>query len=84
MTALLEKIGRQGLSRDDVRRDTREPKRPAGATGSARRKPFVFKFKAPDRRFQLQLSFRQSTVDREDLIRALEEILEGLKTSEEE
>ncbi len=31
MKTLLEKIGRQGLSRDDVRRDTREPKRPCGS-----------------------------------------------------
>jgi ParB family chromosome partitioning protein len=82
MKALLEKVGRQGLSRDDIRKDTRAPKRGGGAAGS-RRKPFVFKFKAPDRRFQLQLSFRQSTVDRDDLIHALEEILEGLRNQEE-
>lgn len=83
MKALLDRVGRQGLTRDDVRRDTRGEggKRP-GAAG--RRKPYVFRFKAPDQRFQLQLSFRQSTVDRSDLIHALEQILEEIKNAEDE
>lgn len=79
MKALLEKAGRQGLSRDDVRRDTRDRRR-AGAT-AGRKKPYVFKFRAPDQRFALQLSFRQSTVDRDDLIRALEQILQDLRSN---
>lgn len=81
MKALLERAGRQGLSRDDVRRDTRDKKRP-GAT-SGRKKPYVFKFRAPDQRFNLQLSFRQSTVDRDDLISALEQILQNLRDNTE-
>lgn len=82
MKSLLERAGRQGLSRDDVRRDTRDAGRKPGATG--RRKPYVFKFKAPDQRYQLQLSFRQSTVDRTDLIHALEQILEELRNARDE
>ncbi|KAB2967458.1 MAG: ParB/RepB/Spo0J family partition protein [Thermoanaerobaculia bacterium] len=82
MKALLERAGRQGLTRDDVRKDTREAARKPGAGG--RRKPYVFKFKAPDQRYQLQLSFRQSTVDRTDLIHALEQILEELRTAKDE
>lgn len=82
MKALLERAGRQGLTRDDVRKDTREAARKAGAGG--RRKPYVFKFKAPDQRYQLQLSFRQSTVDRTDLIHALEQILEELRNAKDE
>jgi len=81
MRALLEKVGQQGLTRDDLRRDTR------GAQGrrgrNAKRKPYVFKFRSPDRTFQLNLTFRQSTVDRADLVRALEQILEEIRNAEE-
>lgn len=82
MKALLEKVGRQGLNRDDVRRDARDKKRQE-SRAAGRRKPYVFKFRAPDQRFHLQLSFRQSTVDRDDLIHALEQILQDLRNSPE-
>jgi ParB family chromosome partitioning protein len=80
MKALLEKVGRQGLTRDDVRRDVRGDKK---AVSGGRRKPYVFRFRAPDQRFALQVTFRQSTVDRGDLIQALEQILQDLRKSED-
>ena len=43
---------------------------PAGA----RRKPYVFTFKSPDKSYRLNLSFRRSTVNRQDLITALQEV----------
>ncbi len=79
MRALLESIGTRGLTRDDLRRNKRSGAR--GDSRGARRKPYVFKFRAPDRTFALNLSFRQSTVDRDDLIRALEQILEEIRGS---
>ncbi len=51
---------------------------------TARRKPYVFKFRAPDKTFNLSLSFRRSEVDRGDLIGALETILADLRTAERE
>lgn len=81
MRALLEKVGQQGLTRDDLRRDTRGTQGHRGKT--AKRKPYVFKFRSPDRTFQLNLTFRQSTVDRADLVRALEQILEEIRSAEE-
>jgi ParB family chromosome partitioning protein len=80
MKALLERAGRHGLSRDDLRKA--EKAKAAHAAGR-RRKPFTFKFKSPDRRFALNLTFRQSTVERDDLIQALEQILQDLRDSEE-
>ena len=47
--------------------------------GRRRRKPYVFKFKSPDKTYALSLSFRQQEVDRGDLIRALEETLQQLR-----
>lgn len=75
MIRLLEQIAAQGLSRDDVRRQKR---RTRGRTG--RRKPYVFRFRAPDKSYNLTVSFRQATVDRGDLVRALESILTNLRS----
>jgi len=72
MIQLLERVSSLGMSREDLRR--RAPKAAAGA----RRKPFVFTFKSPDKSYRLNLSFRRSAVDRQDLISALEEILQRL------
>ena len=81
LDSLLDRAGRQGLSRDDLREELR--KGPSPQSGSARRRPFAFKFRAPDRSFQLQLQFRQSTVEKSDLIRALEQILDEIRNSPE-
>jgi len=53
-------------------------RRDKGAKGG-RRRPYVFKFKSPDRSYNLSMTFRQSEVDKEDLIRALEQILLDLR-----
>ncbi len=76
MVFVLETVGKQGLNRDDLRRKFRQD-RGDGKRPSA--KPYVFKFRAPDKTYSLALSFRQSTVDKQDLIRALESILGDLK-----
>jgi len=78
MIRLLEEVSSHGLNRDDLRRRLRHRDR-AGSRGS-RRKPYAFKFRAPDKSFTLNLTFRQSEVEREDLIRALQQILSDLQT----
>jgi ParB family transcriptional regulator, chromosome partitioning protein len=75
MISLLEEVARQGLNRDDLRRRLRRDK--TGRTG--RRKPYVFKFRSPDKSYSLAVTFRQSEVERDDLIRALEQILVQLR-----
>lgn len=79
LEALLARAGRQGLSRDDLRSELR--KGPAGRRAGARKRPFAFKFRAPDKSFHLQLQFRQSTVEKSDLIHALEQILAEIKNA---
>lgn len=76
MLRLLEEVSRHGLKRDDLRKRMRKVKK---GDGRRSKKPYTFKFKAPDKRFALSLSFRQQEVDRSDLIGALEEILEQLR-----
>jgi ParB family chromosome partitioning protein len=78
MIALLERVSQQGLSRDDLRREQRGKE-----AGGKRRQPYVFKFRAADKSYNLALTFRQSTVERTDLIKALEQILGDLRAAEE-
>jgi ParB family chromosome partitioning protein len=81
MIELLEQIVERGLSRDDLRKTERFA---GGRRRATRRKPYTFRFRAPDKTFNLALTFRKSTVDREDLISALQEILTQLKEEKEE
>lgn len=76
MLELLEQVARQGLNRDDLRRRMRKGRK---KSSSRRRKPYVFKFRSPDKSYNLSLTFRQTEVDRRDLIHALEEILRQLR-----
>jgi ParB family chromosome partitioning protein len=75
MLRLLEEVATRGLNRDDLRRRLRKEQTGHGG----RRKPFTFKFRSPDRKYSLAVSFRQSEVDRDDLIRALEQVLADLR-----
>jgi ParB family chromosome partitioning protein len=80
MIAMLEQVAHSGLNRDDLRSRSRSRSGPR----PRRRKPYVFKFRAPDKTYNLALSFRKSTVDKDDLIGALEQILEDLRSSSED
>lgn len=85
MIQAVEQVAEQGLSRDDLREMSRE-RRASGdrrSTSSRRSKPHVFRFKAPDKRYSLSVSFRSSTVERRDLIHALEETLNELRQAAE-
>lgn len=77
MIDLLEEVARRGLNRDDLRQRLR---RGGDKDKAGRRRPYVFRFKAPDKSYSLSLTFRQSEVDRDDLIRALEKIITDLRT----
>lgn len=76
MIDLLEEVARRGLNRDDLRQRLRHG---GDKSKGGRRRPYVFRFKSPDRSYSLSLTFRQSEVDKEDLIRALEQILGDLR-----
>jgi ParB family chromosome partitioning protein len=79
MIELLEEVARRGLNRDDLRQRLRRGDKGGGKNG--RRRPYVFKFKSPDKSYSLALTFRQSEVDKDDLVRALEQILADLRAT---
>ncbi len=80
MIHLLEQAAARGLSREDFRAAGRATD-PKGKR--AKGKPYIFRFRSPDKTYQLALSFRKSAVDRHDLITALEAILRQVKSAKD-
>ena len=81
MVAFVEQLTRGGGPA------TREQARAVAARQSDRQKPgrpkaFVFKYVPPAKSFNLNLKFRKSQVEREEIISALTEIIEELKRAD--
>lgn len=75
MMALAEEIARRShVTRETVRQQTAKPK-------AGRPKSFVFRYRPPDKTFRLNLTFKKSRVERDDVIRALEAIVAQLRES---
>jgi len=76
MLALIEKIASHGgATREQVRQETRVPK-------PGRPKAFVFSFRPPTKAFNLRLSFNKKTASKDEIISALEAILEDLRSQQ--
>ena len=75
MLALLEKIASQGgVTRDQVRKDTQKAK-------PGRPKAYTFNYRPQNKAFNLRLSFNKKNASKDDIIAALENILEDLRKS---
>lgn len=75
MLALVQKIASQGgATRAEVRQDLSKPK-------TGRPKAYVFSYKPESKAFNLKLKFRKGNVPRQEVIDALEAILEELRRS---
>ena len=73
MTALVEKIASQGgATRQQLREASAKPK-------PGRPKHYTFAFRPPSKQFNLRLSFAKARVHRDEIIEALEAILEELR-----
>ena len=80
MVALVERITRGGsVTRAAVRRSAA----PRQARTGRRRGAFVYRYAAPNKSFNLRLTFRKSEVPRDQLIETLEGILERLRDGAE-
>jgi ParB family chromosome partitioning protein len=76
MVALIEKIAREGgATRQELRQAAAKPK-------PGRPKAFVFNYRPSTKAFQLKLRFKKGRVDRDEIIQALEGILEELRNAE--
>ena len=79
MVAFVEQITREGGA-------TRRRAREAAASrrgGKGRTKPFVYRYAPPNRTFSLRLAFRKTNVPRDQLIAALEGIIDDLRRSDD-
>ena len=76
MAALVQRLGRDGVTRVEARRVAR--KQEARRRGG-RPKYFVFRFKPKGSDFSFNLQFKRSQVQCEDIIRTLEGILDFLR-----
>src|SRR5438105_10457698 len=75
MTRLIEKIASQGgATRQQLREATAKPK-------PGRPKQYVFSYRPPTKAFNLKLRFTKSRVNRDEIIDALEAIIQDLRTS---
>ena len=74
MVELVDQIAKTGMTRAETRKALAKPT-------TTRSKPFAYKYVAPSKAYSLKLNFRKSRVSRNELISALEEILEELRTS---
>ena len=74
MLALVEKIATQGATRDQLRKEKEAEKVKPG-----RPKSFVFAFRPSSKAFNLRLSFNKKNASKDEVIAALENILQELK-----
>jgi ParB family chromosome partitioning protein len=74
MTALVEKIAREGATRQQLREVNAKPK-------PGRPKAYIFAYKPPTKAFNLRLRFAKSRVERDEIIAALEAIIEDLRAA---
>lgn len=74
MTALIEKMASQGggATRQQLREATTKPK-------AGRPKHYTFAYRPPTKLFNLRLSFAKSRVHRDEIIGALEAIIDDLR-----
>jgi ParB family chromosome partitioning protein len=76
MTALVERLGRDGATRTEARKlaKSAEVRR-----GRGRPKNYVFSFKPRGGPFALRLQFKRTDVDRDEVIEALEAVVRSLR-----
>jgi ParB family chromosome partitioning protein len=76
MTALVQRLGREGATRVEARRLARKEE---ARRGRGRPRQFVFRYKPQGGAFSLNLQFKRAQVEPEEIIRALEDILDTLR-----
>jgi ParB family chromosome partitioning protein len=77
MRRLAKQIASRGLTRDDAREVRRQEMGPRITTDA---KPFTFKYASPGKEFTLEVRFRRSDVDLEDVAAALISAAESIES----
>jgi ParB family chromosome partitioning protein len=77
MRRMAAEIALRGMTRDDARASRRAQSGARHAVSSSR--PFTFRYAPPGKEFKLELRFRRSEVDRQQIASALREAAEKLE-----
>jgi ParB family chromosome partitioning protein len=70
MLDFVKRIATQGLNRDEARQARKQKQ--------TRAQPFVYRYQAPTRDFTIEVKFRRSSVEHEELVDALRTAVEEL------
>jgi ParB family transcriptional regulator, chromosome partitioning protein len=70
MHEMVMHIAQSGLTRDEARRVRKDE-----SDADSRPRPYIFDFHAPDSAYHLRLQFRRSQISRDEIARALREVL---------
>jgi ParB family chromosome partitioning protein len=82
MLALVQKLQRDGhATREDARRIAKQAKS-KGKSAKGRPRHYVFRYEPSEKSFALALQFRKSDVPRDEIVRALQTIIEELLREE--
>jgi ParB family chromosome partitioning protein len=79
MVALIEHLQKEGVTRATARRATKDAKRPS----RGRPRHYVFRYQPKEKGFALALQFKKAQVPREEIVRALQAIIEDLMREDE-
>lgn len=71
MVQFVKRVSEQGLTRDEARKSRTKKQ--------ARSQPYIFRHQPPGREFTFEVKFRRSSVEREELIQILENILDMVR-----
>jgi ParB family chromosome partitioning protein len=71
MHRLIDRISGEGITREEARKHNRPE-------GERRPRRFVYRFEPEDQAYQFSLSFAKPQVEREELVKALQSVLEKL------
>jgi hypothetical protein len=80
MAQMVGRLQHEGGTREQARKIAKETK--SKGAGRGRPKHFVFKYQPREKTFNLSLQFRKADVPREDVIRALQGIIDELMKDE--
>jgi len=78
MVALLERLQREGVNRQVARRAAKEGQK----AGRGRPRNYTFRYQPKEKSFSLALQFKKSQVPRDEVVRALQRIIEELMAEE--
>jgi hypothetical protein len=79
VVALIEHLQKEGVTRATARRATKDAKRPS----RGRPRHYVFRYQPKEKGFALALQFKKAQVPREEIVRALQAIIEDLMREDE-